>query len=139
MEFPFDKKLSKKFGEVFEPTIPVTVVGPKRAIEVLMLIDSGADISLLPASLAELIGLQLDMKNRREVYGLGEGGVPYVLSPVTLRIRDVEISARVAWALAEDVPLVLGRLDVFRRFAIEFREFENRVVLTERQESNLIS
>ncbi len=139
MEFPFDKKLSKRFGEVLEPTIPVTVVGPKQDIEVLMLIDSGADISLLPASIAELIGLQLDMKNQREVYGLGEGGVPYVLSPVTLRIRDVETSVRVAWALAEDVPFVLGRLDVFRRFAIEFREFENRVVLTERQEANLMS
>ena len=36
--------------------------------------------------------------------------------------------ARVAWSLTEDVPLVLGRLDVFNEFDIFFKEREEKVI-----------
>ena len=73
--------------------------------------------------------IHLDMENRSEVQGIGEGSVSYILSKVRFKIGDVEISARVGWALIEEVPLILGRLDVFQKFSIEFREFENRIIL----------
>ncbi len=80
-----------------------------------MLLDSGADLSLIPYSLGETVGIELDIENRSEVHGIGEGSVPYILSQLKLKIGKVEISARVEWAL--------------QKFSIEFREFENRIVL----------
>jgi hypothetical protein len=129
IEFEFEKAETKRLGEILIPTIPVTIVGPKRRLNVYMLLDSGAHLSLIPYSVEETIGLELDIEKRSEVQGLGEGSVPYILSPLRIRIGDIEVSARVGWALIEEVPFILDRLDVFQKFSVEFREFENKIIL----------
>lgn len=134
IEFQFKKVYSKRLGEVLQPIIPVTIIGAKQRVNVSMLLDSGADLSLIPYSVGEAIGLELDMENRGEVQGLGEGSVPYILSQVRIKIGDIETSVRIGWALIEEVPLILGRLDVFQKFSAEFREFENRIILKHQSE-----
>ena len=37
-------------------------------------------------------------------------------------MEDMTIPIKIAWALIEEVPLLLGRLDVFPRFKIVFDE-----------------
>jgi hypothetical protein len=54
--------------------------------------------------------------------------IPIVVRRVSMKIGDKEFEARVAWSLTEDVPLVLGRLDVFNKFDILFKEREEKVV-----------
>jgi len=129
IEFPFLKRHSKKLGLISKPVIPVSVIGPERRIKLFMLLDSGADISMIPYSVGETLGIELDMSTRSEARGIGESSVPYVLGRIRLQIENYEISARVGWALIEEVPLILGRLDVFEAFAIEFREFEDKILL----------
>jgi hypothetical protein len=34
----------------------------------------------------------------------------------------------------EEVPLILGRLDIFQKFSVEFREFENKIILKHQSE-----
>jgi hypothetical protein len=128
-EYRFARMTSKKFGEVYEPTIPVEIIGPDKTVEALMVVDSGADISLLPHWVAEIVGLLLNTENRRDIHGIGEESIPYILDTVRMRIADSEISPRIAWALDEEVPFVLGRLDVFKKFSIEFREFEDKIII----------
>jgi hypothetical protein len=99
-----------------------------------MLLDSGADLSLIPYSVGEAIGLELDMENRGEVQGIGEGSIPYLLSQTRIKIGDVETSIRIGWALIEEVPLILSRLDVFKQFSVDFREFENKIILRHQSE-----
>ena len=71
-EFQFKNVYSKRFGVVLKPIIPVTIIGTKESADVSMLLDSGADLSLVPYSVVEAIGLELDMENRGEVQGIGE-------------------------------------------------------------------
>jgi hypothetical protein len=132
--FPFKKRQSKRLGEVLKPLIPVRLVGPESSETVLMLLDSGADLSLIPYSVGEAIGLEPDMSRRSEIQGVGEGSVPYILSRVQISIGATEVPVRIGWTLIEEVPLLLGRLDVFRHFAIEFRTFENKILLKAQQE-----
>ncbi|MFH1561800.1 MAG: aspartyl protease family protein [Nitrospirota bacterium] len=80
IEFPFERKYSKRFGQILKPIIPVNIEGPKRKVNIWMLLDSGADISLIPYSVGETIGLEFDMTTRSEIQGIGEGSIPYVLS-----------------------------------------------------------
>jgi hypothetical protein len=129
IEFPFLKKRSEKLGLILKPIIPVTITGPKRSAKIFMLLDSGADISMIPYSAGETIGLELDMPTRSEAQGIGEGSVPYVVGQVRIQIENFEIPARIGWALIEEIPFILGRLDVFKILAIEFREFEDRILL----------
>jgi len=55
-------------------------------------------------------------------------GVIYCV--VELTIAGLTFPARIAWAQLEEVPLLLGRTDVFDRFEITFRQPE-RVVIFE--------
>jgi len=134
IEFQFEKIHSKRLGQVLKPIIPVTIIGAKRGVNAFMLLDSGADLSLIPYSVGDAIGLDLDIENRSEVQGIGEGSVPYILSQARIRIGDIETAMRIGWALIEEVPLILGRLDVFQAFSVEFREFENKIVLKHQNE-----
>lgn len=132
-QFPFRKQRSRRLGEVLKPLIPVRLIGPEDSQMILMLLDSGADLSLIPYSVGEAIGLEPDMSRRSEVQGVGEGSVPYILSRVRIGIGEAEVPVRIGWTLIEEVPLLLGRLDVFRRFAVEFREFEDMILLKPQQ------
>ena len=134
IEFQFKKVYSKRLGEVLKPIISVTIIGAKESADVFMLLDSGADLSLIPYSVGEAIGLELNMENRGEVQGIGEGSIPYLLSQVRIKIGEVETSIRIGWALIEEVPLILGRLDVFKQFSVDFREFENKIILRHQSE-----
>ena len=60
--YRFEKRVTKNFGKILEPSIPISIVGPDQRVDVMALIDSGADISLFPYSIAELIGAPLDLK-----------------------------------------------------------------------------
>ncbi len=87
IEFELEKRQTQRFGEILKPILPVTIIGPKRSLNIFMLLDSGADLSLIPYSVGETIGLELDIENRSEVQGIGEGSVPYILSEIKLKIE----------------------------------------------------
>ena len=45
-----------------------------------------------------------------------------------MRIGDMELEPRVAWALIEETPPLLGRLDIFDKFNITFKEKEGKII-----------
>ena len=136
IEFSFKPHLSPKFGRILKPVIPATIVGPKQKMNVFTLIDSGADISMIPYSAGEFLGFEFIMDTRAEVQGIGDGNIPYVLIQMLFVIGHIEFVARVGWALVEEVPFILGRLDVFQQLNIEFREWENKIILAPGQREN---
>ncbi len=130
IEFPFEERNSSRLGKIFKPIIPVALCGPQQTINIFVLLNSGADISLIPYSLGEILGLPVDMSKRHEIHGIGEGSIPYILSEVSLKVGEYQTKIRLGWALVEEVPFILGRLDFFDSFSIEFRGFENKIILT---------
>jgi len=93
-----------------------------------MYIDSGADISLVPRNFGSLLGLDLT-KNLGQIRGIGEAIVPLSLQDIKLRIEKHEIEVKIAVALINEVPYVLGRYDFFKLFKISFQEYDNKVVM----------
>jgi len=94
-----------------------------------MYIDSGADLTMLPFGAGLALGFRQRAGERiREIRGVSGGGVSYMIRRITLELDGVRLAARIAWALIEEVPFLLGRMDIFRRFEIVFRE-ANRTVL----------
>jgi len=97
-----------------------------RLIPCFMYIDSGADFTLIPYRFGLMMGFEVERKVH-EVYGVG-GEIPVILKSTLMRLNENELKVRIGWSLREDVPFILGRLDVFDRFNIEFREKEEMVI-----------
>lgn len=62
-----------------------------------------------------------------EIGGVGSGKVPVVLKETELKICKEVIKCKVAIALIEEVPYLLGRENVFPHFEICFRQKLNKV------------
>lgn len=45
-----------------------------------------------------------------------------------MELAGEKIEIRIAWALVDTVPLILGRIDIFEKFHIEFREDKGVVI-----------
>jgi len=120
VDFPYLKERSTLFGVIARPVAKVVL---EHRFPQWMYVDSGADISLIPFSVGNLIGLTRTKKDRpQRISGIGRSSVPIVVKKVSMRLGALEFPARVAWSQIEDVPLLLGRLDVFQRFDVTFRE-----------------
>lgn len=118
--FPYAREKSSLLGTILRPVARIVL---NRTFPHMMYIDSGADITLLPHSVGKLIGLEEQSGERPDkIYGVGDSSVEVFIRRVSMKIGKKQFSARVAWSTAEDVPLLLGRLDVFRRFRIVFDE-----------------
>lgn len=128
-EFPFVRERANVVEFVLRPFAEVVLNG---GIKEWFYIDSGADITLIPRKLGEYFGFRTrEGEEVRELRGLGESKAPYVIRKAVMKIGEKEFEARIAWSLIEDVPLVLGRLDVFDKFDITFMERERRTVFSD--------
>lgn len=120
IEFPYLKERSSIFGMVARPLAKVVI---EDNFAQWMYIDSGADVTLIPHSVGRLIGLRRSKRDKpRKIFGIGRSSIPVLIKRVRMRLGSAEFQARIAWSQAEDVPMLLGRMDVFKRFNVTFRE-----------------
>ncbi len=127
IEFPYQKELSGLFGEIFRPLAEFEIKTSSGWIPVVGYIDSGADVTLLPRSFLKLLKVKIEKSEIKEIKGIGEGRVPVIVKNVGMRIGDKVFNAKIAVALIEDVPYILGREDVFDKFEIRFCQKEKTV------------
>jgi len=110
-------------GNVLRPVAEVILEGDSFAIEIPMYIDSGADISMIPFRFGKALGFGQEKEDTiRELRGISGAGIPYIIREVKLVLDGKRLNVRIAWALVEDVPMLLGRMDTFDKFRIIFDE-----------------
>lgn len=121
LEFAFRREQSGIFGPILRPVAQVVLVNGRNKVPEILYVDSGADITIVSKSVGELLGFKIDSKNEiEEIKGIGERSVPIIIKKARIQLGDDLIPIRIAWALIEDVPLLLGRIDVFKLFNITF-------------------
>lgn len=118
------------------PSIPLILIG-KETFETIGLLDSGADISAIPKSIAEILGLNLEGEITF-AYGIG-GKVKSVESTVKILIQKghekYSFSIPVKVILDDyDFPILLGRAGFFDKFVITFDQENERISLKRRTE-----
>jgi len=129
--FRYRREPSAAFGSILRPVASCFLSTNAAQFEVAMYIDSGADMTVIPFHLGRSLGFRQRPTDRvLELSGISGAGVPYVLRTARLRIGEQSFTIRLAWALIEEVPLLLGRVDVFPRFQILFDERRHRVIFT---------
>lgn len=123
IRFKYERQQSLHWGEILRPIATVILEVNQKKIETSMFIDSGADITMLPFNLGRALGFKQTPSDKiYEIRGVSGGGVAYILKTAYLTIGRHRFKIRIAWALIEEVPLLLGRMDIFPRFKIIFDE-----------------
>jgi len=125
--FKYRAEKSKIFGVIKRPVAKVYLRNELNEwFPCFIYIDSGADFTLIPYKFGLMLGLRTEEK-MHEIYGVG-GGISVILKSISMKINNSVLDVRVGWSLREDVPFILGRLDIFDKFHIEFREDEDTVI-----------
>src|SRR4030042_5316427 len=130
------KGVKRPHGVVKTPSIPITFKGLTETIEVIALLDSGADLSAISKDFAELLGLEFSGK-KEPVRGIG-GEVDAVETKTWISLgKDREkynflIPVKVLLT-KDDFGIILERAGFFDKFLITFDESNEKVVLKRRQ------
>lgn len=128
IEFPGKEIYVPQFGPIWKPYATIKLMSEKSTFSCQMLVDSGADISLIPHNLGEELGFELETTEISEIRGVGDAVVPYVIKKIGMSIGKHTFEPRIGWALVEEVPLILGRLDVFDRFNVFIKQNQKKVI-----------
>ena len=117
--FPYKHVRSDVFGEVLIPVAKIFLRG-REEIGVDVVVDSGAVISIFPRSLCDLLGLVFEDGKRASVRSATGEEIRIRVHRVGMRIGNFSFDARVAFSEVENIPYVLGRLDVFDEVEVRF-------------------
>jgi len=129
IEFPFVEEKANIVPTILRPLARVKLINESMETTADMYVDSGADITLIPYSVGIALGFSLKPQDEiRRIGGVGGGKISVVVRRVKMRIGSMGLNVRVAWCMSEDVPLILGRLDVFNKFDVLFKEREEKVI-----------
>jgi len=119
--FKFTKENSSSLGIVYRPIVKVGLRDANGELfELSMLVDSGADISIFSRRIGDIMGINVEKGDEKIFRGIVGELIAYV-HKIPILINDREVETRVAFALSE-VPNLLGRLDIFKNFEINFRK-----------------
>ena len=107
----------------------------QNSARVEMLVDSGAELSLITKQLGEDLGLS---RTAREIISKAEGvggSIEYLLRDIEIELDGHTFTAPVAWAQTDFCEeILLGREVVFDLFDIEFKQAEEIIIFKRRSQ-----
>lgn len=122
----------------WEPNYHVKLKHKNHEIQAAMLVDSGAELSLISLKVGQDLGYALaDAESTLLAETIG-GTVEYVLRNLEFTIDGHSFLAQVAWLQQnmEVDQLLLGREVVFDKFNMEFRQADEQIIFTWRGDNN---
>jgi predicted aspartyl protease len=130
--FPFEKRQTQLFPEVYRPVVTVSLWSPgsRRWRNVQMLVDTGADYTILPKYIATLLGIDLTNAPVMNTQGLNGLQKVYFLEKLRLKIGSAEREVPVGFVPLAKAPSLLGRHACLETFGVFF-EYNRRIEFRE--------
>ncbi|MBI5765083.1 MAG: aspartyl protease family protein [Planctomycetes bacterium] len=116
--FEWRRRPTRHFGDEWIPCVDLSLKSATgRWRDIAVHIDTGAVVSVLRSSVAEMLGISVTNGEQVDLSGIGAPARHYYLHVCTARIGNLpEFKMRIAFSDGMDVPNLLGRLDVLDRF-----------------------
>lgn len=123
LRFPFDKSSSEIFGYVYRPIAKVDFWSRKINgwVKVIMIVDTGADYSLLPRFYAMDLGI--DLKKECKAHwtgGIGGREKVHLFREAKVRLGKWKRTIPVGFLDCDDIPPLLGRQGFLETFEVTF-------------------
>ena len=127
ISFPYRYK-SSPFGKIPDLTITVPVSTWYGWKPFDFMVDSGADISLVPKMMADLVGADLSKLPCYRSYGIEGKGVPTYHGPLKLKFGKDSVKVPCLFSSQEDSPILLGRAGLFDHYTIIFDNHSKEII-----------
>lgn len=130
MKFPY-KKL---FSGVSRPIIPIEVLNGEKSLRYYALIDSGADINIFPAEIAEILGINVKSGKKGKISGVTQGETQdYYIHPITISVGGWKYKTEAAFmpTLSQNGHGLLGQKGFFNLFVVKFNQPKQEIELKE--------
>ena len=113
------------------PIMSLELKGKEEWIRSTAYVDSGASYSIFHAEIAEILGIDLEKGELREM-SVGDGNILRVyLHPVLINIANQEFEAYLGFSKGIGVGFnIIGRKSIFDRFIVCFHEKDKYVLDT---------
>jgi len=125
---PFKKIAKSYLGQIFRPYILVFLKSTKteELFPAEMVVDSGADYTLLPNRYAFYLGIDLEKDCRAETtLGVGGSETIYLYKEgIAIKIGEWQKQIPVGFLERDDVPPLLGRLECLEVLKVIFDKRE---------------
>ncbi|MEA2086397.1 MAG: hypothetical protein U9O84_05135 [Chloroflexota bacterium] len=125
-------KTNTVFGEIFYPGLIVQVLLTSGYQPFEFILDSGADMTMVPGFLANLAGVQLPNVPDTSVVGISSRLMPAFKGKLKMRLKTEVFEVRCLFTESNRTPLLLGRLDFFSIFDVGFDGNDCKIILTRR-------
>ena len=125
LSFPFQKEKSSLFGTVYRPVAQVQFWSLKRNLwdTIALIVDSGADYTLLPRYFSGFLGIDLKRDcERHPTSGIGGTEEIFLFRKMPIRIGKWEAKIPIGFLNHDDVPPLLGRQDCLEKIGVVLRK-----------------
>lgn len=123
LTFPFEKNYSPLLGVIRRPVAQVFFYSRFKKLwyETWMIVDTGADYTLLPRYFSERLGIDLKKEGRLfKTSGIGGQERVYFVKEIIAKIGDWKRNIPVGFLDRDEIPPLLGRHLFFERFEVVF-------------------
>lgn len=126
IKFKFEAKPSSLFGVVYRPvaTVEFKIQNSKNWVPIKMLVDSGADYSLLPKWYTEI--LNVNLKPDCSIYktsGIGGDETVYLLKKdIMARLDNLSRQIPLGFLNHNNIPPIFGRQKFLETFKVTFHK-----------------
>ena len=122
--FPYDPAGKMYFGPIYRPVALVSFQSPKTNVWTYawMIVDTGADFSILPRYVAHELGISLEKDCITDTTE-GVGGVKTIYlfkEKIKAKIGEIGREVPLAFIDSDEVPPLLGRCGFLETFDVEF-------------------
>src|SRR5258708_38681387 len=132
MKFPYLKQpsaINPRAPWINRPIIPVRLSHKAASLEVLALLDSGADISLFNATVAEELLIDITSGDHKEFFGISGHTIDVYYHPIRIQLigSSESITVTVGFTTSRFTRAVLGQADFFMHHQVKFERSKEQL------------
>jgi len=124
--YPFEYIGTNRFGKIFRPAIPIFIFKKDLGVFVkkVLVVDSGADLTIFPRRDAALFGISLEKETiKDETFGVGGKETIFLFNGLIVKVGDIRLKIPCGFLDRNDVPALLGRQHFLELFHICFKDY----------------